>query len=64
MKGGVAEACPGSKYFSLKIFPGGHAAPPRFHKGKYYPYGSISSSSEKGGLYVYESAIEKMDADN
>ena len=30
----------------VKIFPGGSAAP-HFHKGKYYPYGSMSSSSNE-----------------
>lgn len=36
----------------VKIFPGGSAAS-HFHKGKYYPYGSISSSSNEGRNFIW-----------
>ena len=36
----------------VKIFPGGSAAP-HFHKGKYYPYGSISSSINERRNFIW-----------
>ncbi|MFQ8951896.1 MAG: hypothetical protein ACLR56_02070 [Oscillospiraceae bacterium] len=36
----------------VKIFPGGSAAP-HFHKGEYYPYGSISSSSNERRNFIW-----------